>query len=131
MTAQWQPIKSAPKDVEILVTGGELRDTVGSPSFGGVFLVYWFKHIDEPEEAAIWRIKAGFGEIAQVVEPTHWMPAPRDIGDADETTTQVGEQDPGKLIAKVAVAATIERCARVAEKDGWHKAADAIRKLKE
>lgn len=29
------------------------------------------------------------------------------------------------------IAATIERCARAAEKDGWHKAADAIRKLKE
>ena len=27
--------------------------------------------------------------------------------------------------------ATIERCAQVAEKDGWHKAADAIRKLKD
>jgi ATP-dependent protease ClpP protease subunit len=26
---------------------------------------------------------------------------------------------------------TIERCAQVAEKDGWHKAADAIRKLKD
>jgi hypothetical protein len=74
----WQPIETAPKDgTEIIVTGGELWDECGSPSFGGPYLVYWKVYPDDPlRKNGIWKIKAGFGEIAACWEPTHWMAIP-------------------------------------------------------
>ena len=73
---RWQTINTAPKDgTEIVVTGGELYDECGSPSFGGPYLVYWTtKHPRWPE--GIWRIRAGFAEVAQVIGPTHWISIP-------------------------------------------------------
>jgi len=79
-TGKWLAIEEVPppKDgTPINVTGGELWDEAGSPTFAGPYLVYWTDRLDGYPEGA-WRIKAGFGEVAIVHEPTHWMPVPPD-----------------------------------------------------
>lgn len=74
----WQDISTAPKDAnELVVCGGELWDNLGSPTFGGMYVVYWTDKIEEFPEGA-WSIKAGlhtmkYGGYAIVHEPTHWM----------------------------------------------------------
>ena len=72
----WQPISTAPKDgTTILVTGGELWDSVGSPSFGGPYCVYWTTNLEKFPEGC-WSIKAGFDGWAVCDDPTLWLPIP-------------------------------------------------------
>ena len=75
----WRDMSTAPKTkgAEIVVRGGELWDDLGSPSFRGMYVVYWVTHLPEFPEGA-WYIKAGahtlqYGGFAIVDSPAEWL----------------------------------------------------------
>lgn len=67
----------------------------------------------------------GSTAAAQVGEPNTVKELQKELTDETDLVYTMMEK------LKTIEAATIEHCAQAAEKDGWHKAADAIRKLKD